>query len=145
MFYFYLPRWFSCYSLASAKLWLAKRSSCPAIISYSWAATRLASMTASLICWAFSLKCFSKQEKKKNFSFFQHTIIFIWRFTKLVPYNDLFSWSSQYSKSHIKQLSNAWKITSSSNEAIGLQQSFRCTSSSIHFLSSLPYLLWWFY
>ena len=35
VFYFYLPGWFSCHSLASAKLWLAKWSSCPAIISYS--------------------------------------------------------------------------------------------------------------
>ena len=34
LFYFYLPGWFSCYSLASAKLWLTKRSSCPATISY---------------------------------------------------------------------------------------------------------------
>ena len=48
MFYFYLLGWFSCYSIASAKLWLAQQSSCPAI-SCSWAATRLASMTASLI------------------------------------------------------------------------------------------------
>ena len=48
MFYFYLLGWFSCYSIASAKLWLAQQSSCPAI-SCSWAATRLASMTASLV------------------------------------------------------------------------------------------------
>ena len=48
LFYFYLPGWYSCRSLASTKIWLAKWSSCPAI-SCSWAATGLASMTASLI------------------------------------------------------------------------------------------------
>ena len=39
-----LSVWFTCYSFACAKIRLAKRSSCPAI-SWSWAATHLASMT----------------------------------------------------------------------------------------------------
>ena len=97
LLYFYLPGSFSCYSLASAKLWLTKRSSCPAIISYSWAATRLASMTASLICWAFSLKCFRKQEKKRLnlFPLFNTQLHLYGDSQKLVSYNDLFSWSSQ--------------------------------------------------
>ena len=55
------------YFLVSAKIWLAKRPSCPAI-SCSWAATRLASMVAFLIsvafCTNFSSFSFS------SFSFF---------------------------------------------------------------------------
>ena len=45
----------SFYFLASAKMWLAKRPSCPAI-SCSWAVTRLASVVAFLISLAF---CFN--------------------------------------------------------------------------------------
>ena len=42
------------YFLVSAKMWLAKRPSCPAISS-SWAATRLASTVAFLISLAFCI------------------------------------------------------------------------------------------
>ena len=97
VFYFYLPGWFLCYSLSSAKISWIKRSSCP-VISCSWAATHLASMTASLICWAFLWSISVTKEKNLICFHLQHTITFIWRFTKLVSSNDLLSWSSQYSK-----------------------------------------------
>ena len=41
---------------------------------------------------------FSKQKKKTDLFPFQHTIKFIWRFTKLVLFNDRFSLSQQYLK-----------------------------------------------
>ena len=97
VFYFHLPGRFLFYSLSSAKISLANRSSCP-VISCSWAATRLASMTASLNCWAFLWSISVTKEKNLICFHLQHTIKFIWRFTKLVSSNDLFSWSSQYSK-----------------------------------------------
>ena len=49
--------YFLAYFLVSAKMWLAKRPSCPAI-SCSWAATRLASTVAFLISLAFFLTIF---------------------------------------------------------------------------------------
>ena len=55
----------SFYFLVSAKMWLAKRPSCPAI-SCGWAATRLASMVALLIYLAF---CFNFS----SFSFFSNS------------------------------------------------------------------------
>ena len=55
------------YFLVSAKIWLAKRPSCPTI-SCSWAATRLASMVAFLISVAFCINFSSFSFS--SFSFF---------------------------------------------------------------------------
>ena len=64
-FFFFFKIFFD--FLASAGMWLAKRSSCPAI-SCSWAATRLASIVVLLISIAF---CFHLSSFSCNsFSFF---------------------------------------------------------------------------
>ena len=57
--------------LASGRMWLAKRPSCP-VISCSWAATRLASVVAFLISLAFyfNLSSFSCN----SFSFFSNSL-----------------------------------------------------------------------